>query len=65
MIPIHEQHICELKVRLVEADFELLEAISKKSGIPKAVIARALIREHLKNFLNASISYVELIGSPE
>ena len=42
-----ELHDIEIKVRLNESDADLLSAIARREGFPKAVLARMLIKRQL------------------
>ena len=42
-LPPGKTHDCETKIRLTEADHDLLLALARKQDIPPAVLARALI----------------------
>jgi predicted DNA binding CopG/RHH family protein len=41
-------HDIEVKVRLTEADADLLKAIANREGLPRAVLARMLIKKELR-----------------
>ncbi|BBL73183.1 hypothetical protein [Methylomagnum ishizawai] len=46
-IPDPEKHQYELFVKVQEADWLIINGIAKKKGIPRNVVARALIRKAL------------------
>lgn len=52
-------HVCEVKVRLRPEDKALLEALSRKLDVPRAVLARKMIRDSLNAGINSIGSGLE------
>lgn len=58
-LPIRELHIHQHKARLNEADDAALRDLANRTGVPAAVIVRAVIRDYLQSGAAIAVSHVE------
>lgn len=57
-------HEVQMKVRLTESDYELLDVLSRRKGIPKAALARSFIKRSLMglSYESSSIQKSAMVG---